>query len=589
MIIPENALQLPGWTITGISEGARRLDFTAAPPPPLCNPCPNCHATTDIVRHGNRTCRLVDAPIRGKHVTIHVHQSRYRCRSCNKSFTPVICGLANAIPLTDSELLGEWRRRIKAEEKRKAEGIEFPPGHVWKPLRRRHQLLMTKRCANYISVAALQRPFAWVAEDVGVDEKTIRQISSYYELQKKYQPKPSWKYKYIGIDDVWLGKKTRTIVVDLETGWPIEILEGFTIEHVRDFIASIDNKDIIEVVCMDMAAHFSSAITLDLPNAIIVYDKWHVQRQALDAVDRARINLQFHIVNVDKDDEINHEAAKQISLTMRKHRTLFHRRRFYNFAPGLEERLKKYLSDYPTLMVAYWLKEQFLDIWRATDYKDAEFRIQMWVADLKFESDKYVQYIESLNIAPNSKEVMYVADRSDPATLFKKVHNNLTTYPEFILNYFRTKIPITNAMTEAVNGNIKTVQRIGRGYKFTTLRDRIIGKEYRDYKSKKRNIPTRDVTKDEWFRKLRKVCINDYILLDDGRRFGKCMASSCKNRLDFTSRETPDANGYLYVRASYIYCSDCYEAKVEHFSNPWGQKNSGRRQKEMNFASDKIK
>jgi transposase-like protein len=75
----------------------------------------------------------MDLPIRGKRLGVQVNRQRYRCNECQATFFE---------PLEDMD------------EKRS----------------------MTKRLIEYIEKQSLKRTFVSISEDIGLDEKTIRNI-----------------------------------------------------------------------------------------------------------------------------------------------------------------------------------------------------------------------------------------------------------------------------------------------------------------------------------------------------------------------------------------------------------------------------
>lgn len=82
----------------------------------------------------------MDLPIRLKRVSLHINRKRYKCLSCGATF---------------------WERLISIDESRN----------------------MTKRLLMSIVEQSLSKTFVTVAESVGVDEKTVRNI---FKNHKKY-------------------------------------------------------------------------------------------------------------------------------------------------------------------------------------------------------------------------------------------------------------------------------------------------------------------------------------------------------------------------------------------------------------------
>ena len=128
-----NLMYLPDWTVTDYeidSDGAYRIpaSYDVAP-----EHCAKCGTVGNLYKHGAKTTVYVDAPVHGRQTFIEVRRARYRCRDCGGTF------------MQDLPDMDDSRR-------------------------------MTVRCREYIAAQALLKPNTHVADDVGVDEKIVRQI-----------------------------------------------------------------------------------------------------------------------------------------------------------------------------------------------------------------------------------------------------------------------------------------------------------------------------------------------------------------------------------------------------------------------------
>lgn len=118
-------------------------------------PCPHCRSMK-IQRWGTREILFKDLPMHGKRVGMYVRARRLRCDECSRTFQERLPALA---------------------EKR----------------------LMTQRLIRWIGQQSLRRPFTSIADEVGVDEGTIRNIFRDYvnELEAQFEVEtPTW----LGID-----------------------------------------------------------------------------------------------------------------------------------------------------------------------------------------------------------------------------------------------------------------------------------------------------------------------------------------------------------------------------------------------------
>lgn len=128
-----NRLGLKDWNVTNAEESTTDMRVTAeyTPPPSVC---PRCGlADPPICRHDVRIQHFADIPRRGKPFVITVKRQRFLCRSCGLTFQEHLPGMDDK--------------------------------HV-----------MTKRLTDYIRASYPGKRFAEIAREVGLHEKTIRNV-----------------------------------------------------------------------------------------------------------------------------------------------------------------------------------------------------------------------------------------------------------------------------------------------------------------------------------------------------------------------------------------------------------------------------
>src|SRR5699024_9187358 len=159
-----NILNIPNFITLNMEESKddyRFLIETISSP----SHCPKCGAIQKLYNQEQKQQLFFDLPIHAKRVGIYVKRQRYKCRECNETF------LEN-LPDMDA------KRSI------------------------------TNRLIDWIQEASLERTFTTVADEIGVDEKTVRNIFNDYvaelELQTDFRT-PKW----LGIDEVYLLKNYR--------------------------------------------------------------------------------------------------------------------------------------------------------------------------------------------------------------------------------------------------------------------------------------------------------------------------------------------------------------------------------------------
>lgn len=125
-------------------------------PPAACSEC----AGTSIIGFGTRKTYYRDTPMHGKRVDIIINRRRFKCKGCGKI-------MQDSLPDMDGNRA------------------------------------MTKRLITYICKQSVKRTFASIAEEVGCNEKTCRDLFGSYlatmnDLYKFITP------RVMGIDEVHL-------------------------------------------------------------------------------------------------------------------------------------------------------------------------------------------------------------------------------------------------------------------------------------------------------------------------------------------------------------------------------------------------
>jgi transposase len=348
--------------------------------------CAHC-GHSDIIRHGTKQHVFIDCPIHGKRVGIHLERQRYRCKICGATFLD---------PLPDM-----------------ADG----------------RLLMTKRVVTYIQEQSLSRTFASLAEEIGVDEKTVRNIFREHvaDLARKVRfETPRW----MGIDEIHLTSQYRAVITNLEENTVVEILSNRNLKSVKKYFEGLKDKHSIEIVAMDMWRPYRDAVREQMPQAQIIVDRFHIQRMANEAMEKVRKSL-------------------RASLNTRERRTLKNDRfvllkRLHDLGPEDHLKLSGWIRNHSVLDSAHALKEGFYSLW------DSPSRAAAIKAYLRWQA----------NITP------------DVAWAFEPIVTAVSNWYEEIFAYFDH--PVTNAYTESLNNLIRVMNRIGRGYSFEALRARIL-------------------------------------------------------------------------------------------------------------------
>lgn len=381
--MPANILNLPAFKVLRVEEADHDYHVYAEVlnSPSICTAC----GSDRLVGHGRNQQVIRDLPTHGKRLAIYVDTRRWRCQPCGKTFV-------------------ETLPAVNAKRE------------------------MTDRLVRWIGQQSLKRTFASVADDTGLDEKTIRNIFRDYinELESTFRfETPKW----MGIDEIHL-IKPRGVISNIENNTIIELLPNRNKDTVIRYLYNLAGKDSIQYVAMDMWQPYRDACLAVIPQARIVIDKFHVVRMANDAMERVRKGLRE-------------------SLTPKQRRGLMHDRflllkRERDLVDREQLLLSGWVRNYDVLGAAYRLKEDFFKIYDAQSPDEAQALYLAWKQCITPE------------IAPAFADLV-------------RAWENWTPH---ILNYFDH--PVTNAYTESLNNLIRVMNRLGRGYSFEALRGKIL-------------------------------------------------------------------------------------------------------------------
>jgi transposase len=283
----------------------------------------------------------------------------------------------------------------------------------------------SKRFEDAVGEACESAAAGQVARRFGMPASTVRAIDlRYLERWAAARRKPA--LTLMGVDEIHLGKRQKfiTVVSNLESGEPVwfgrermkETLDGFFQAEL-----SAGQRMRISAACVDMWEPFRLSIEQWAPRCRIVYDKFHIMQHANQAIDEVR------------RAEFFRKGGQWRGLVKGKRWLLL--TRWVNLSSGKRQELNSLFALNRKLFKAYVLKESLDRLWNYR-YEGAMLNyLQRWISQLRWQ-------------------------RLRP---FEKLADMLLNHLEGILNYCRTKVPL--GMVEAINGNIKSLSRRGRGYK----------------------------------------------------------------------------------------------------------------------------
>ncbi len=283
----------------------------------------------------------------------------------------------------------------------------------------------SKRFEDAVGEACESAAARQVARRLGMPASTVRAIDlRYLERWAAARRKPA--LTLMGVDEIHLGKRQKfiTVVSNLESGEPVWFGRERKKETLDEFFQtelSAGQRMRISAACVDMWEPFRLSIEQWAPRCRIVYDKFHIMQHANQAIDEVR------------RAEFFRKGGQWRGLVKGKRWLLL--TRWVNLSSGKRQELNSLFALNRKLFKAYVLKESLDRLWNYR-YEGAMLNyLQRWMSQLRWQ-------------------------RLRP---FEKLADMLLNHLEGILNYCRTKVPL--GMVEAINGNIKSLLRRGRGYK----------------------------------------------------------------------------------------------------------------------------
>jgi len=233
----------------------------------------------------------------------------------------------------------------------------------------------TKRFAYYVGKRCQSSTIKDVAKELYLDWKTVKDLEKEYlkeKLKRSGKPDP----KVIGIDEISIrkGHTYKIIVSDLEKGLPIWIGgKDRSEESMNEFYNCLkpEKSRQIRLAVMDMWKAFEKSAKKNIPQAAILYDKFHVIRHLQESLDKIRKNEYYRV---------NGKERKFIK--GQKYNLLSHKE---NLDADGKKSLRILLKANKRLNTAYILKESFGQLWDYESETWARKFYNNWKESLKWQ------------------------------------------------------------------------------------------------------------------------------------------------------------------------------------------------------------
>ena len=344
--------------------------------------CSAC-GSSDVSRRGQRPREFHCLPIGGKSVTLVLPIPRVVCHDC---------GVVRQVAVSFAEP------------------------------RYRH----TKSFARYILELSRLMTIKDVAQHLGISWDVVKDIQK-QDLQRRFS-RPKLKHlRQIAIDEISVGQGHRyiTLVLDLESGAVVYVGEGKGGDALTAFWKRLRSSGAkIDAVASDMSPAYFEAVLTNLPQATLVFDRFHVMQLFNDKLSNLRRELYRETT-----DMMHKEVLKGTRWLLLKRPENLDATR--NEPARLEEALR---LNQP-LATAYYLKADLAAVWEQEDRDAAQAFLLDWIAQAETSGIRMLlQFARTLRI-----------------------------HAQGILNYY--DYPITTGPLEGTNNKIKTMKRQAYGFR----------------------------------------------------------------------------------------------------------------------------
>lgn len=350
--------------------------------------CPHCGNHTDRIKDYRWQKIYIGKWLGVTSIYIRLHKRRYYCPSCERTFY---------------------------------EKLSWLPRYQQYPLCLKQQIV--HEASNAVS-------FSWIAKKHGVSITTVIRYFDYIQI-----PRPEHLPTILSIDEFRgnvQGHRFQVSLVDPVQHKILDILPNRDTNEIINYFYTYPEEERrkVKYFVMDMSPIFRKAVRTVFPKAVIIGDRFHIQRLVNWAMEAIRKRIQKDL------------GARRIRIK-RSHSILC--------KPGwkVTERelpdLEYALGHSKELRHAYALKEAFYRVWKMGTAEDAKEMLRQW-----------------LSMVRESK--------------LEEFSNILLTFKVWEKEIIQAVIqPYSNGPTEGKNTKIKTLKRISYGIRnFRRFRNRIL-------------------------------------------------------------------------------------------------------------------
>jgi len=265
-----------------------------------------------------------------------------------------------------------------------------------------------------------------VARHLNISWDVIKDIQK-GDLQRRFGKTKLKHLRQIAIDEISTAKGHRylTLVLDLESGAVVHVGQGKGGDALQDFWTRLRRSGAkIKAVATDMSPAYIDAVVTHLPDATMVFDRFHVIKLYNDKLSELRRALYHQF-----QDTMRKNVLKGVRWLLLK------RPENLDSTRNEPKRLQEALRLNEPLAIAYYLKEELNEIWEQDDQETAQSLLMDWIT-----------YAESTGIR-----------------MLHDFAKTLRFHAWGILSWYDH--PISTGPLEGTNNKIKTMKRQAYGFR----------------------------------------------------------------------------------------------------------------------------
>lgn len=217
-------------------------------------------------------------------------------------------------------------------------------------------------------------------------------------------------------------KDFKTVVSNIDTGKLLEIIDSHKQAEIIEVLMqqAIEVREAVEEVSVDMWGGFPKVIQEVFPNAVIVFDRFHVMKL---------VNIELNLIRLAAG--VTGKSSKYLIL-----------KNSGDLNEEEQEKVQQFLSQSACLRIAYEFKEELRDIYETSkNVKSGQTRMKKWLQQAQL--------------------------------FYKNSSQTIRDHLEGICNYFISRT--TSGVMEGINNRIKLIMRQGYGFtNFKNFRSRLL-------------------------------------------------------------------------------------------------------------------